>query len=308
MSRHIVVWVGCLMSLGVVATAQEPDVKARLQAVQNLAALLPEGARVERDVAYVSDGHERQKLDLYIPPGDNSKRPLIVWVHGGGWKQGSKEHTPAIPALSQGCVVASINYRLSQHAPFPAQIQDCQAAIRWLRGNAEKYGIDPDRIGVWGASAGGHLVALLGTASDTDAWEKIGEHRDQSAKVQCVVDWFGPADFSLFGEIVAKPGTSVGQLIGPIDGDAKEKFRRASPVTYITHDDPPFLIMHGDQDKLVPLRQSEKLRDDLKAAGVTVELVTLEGAAHGGAQFLEEATRSKIRGFFAEHLHIAETK
>jgi acetyl esterase/lipase len=289
-----------------VVLAQPPALKkAKAKAAQPLAVALPEGTRVEKDVPYIANGHERQKLDLYLPPGEGTKRPVLVWVHGGGWRQGSKDRTPALPVVSQGTAVVSINYRLSEHATFPAQIQDCQAAIRWLRGNAAKYGLDPDRIGVWGASAGGHLVALLGTASDTDAWEAIGEHRDQSAKVKCVIDWFGPADFSLFGEVVAQSDTPIGKLFGPID-DAKTQYRRASPVIYVTKDDPPFLIMHGTEDRLVPLKQSERLRDELKANDVPVELAVLDGSGHGGPAFLDETSRGKIREFLQKNLHGAK--
>jgi acetyl esterase/lipase len=279
--------------------AQEQPRPKRLANILPVA--IPEGTRTEKDVPYIPNGHERQKLDIYVPPGEGLK-PVIVWVHGGGWKQGSKDRTPALGALGQGCVVVSINYRLSQHATFPAQIQDCQAAIRWLCGNAAKYQIDPDRIGVWGASAGGHLVALLGTASDTQAWEPIGEFPQQSAKVQAVVDWFGPTDFSLFGEVVARSDSSIGKLIGETNGDAKAKFRTASPVTYVTADDAPFLIMHGDKDPLVPLRQSERMVEELKAKNVEVELITYEGAGHGGAEFISDESRQRISDFFAKHL------
>lgn len=306
MSLRGVLLIIAMCSLAPLAAQEPPIPKLRPENVLPL--VIPEGTRTEKDLAYIPDGHERQKLDIYVPPGDGAK-PLIVWVHGGGWKGGSKDRgTLAIGALSKGYVVASINYRLSQHATFPAQIQDCQAAIRWLRANAEKYHIDPNRIGVWGASAGGHLVALLGTASDATAWEAIGEHRDQSAKVQAVVDWFGPADFSLLGEAVANSDSAIGQLIGETNGDANAQYRTASPVTYITPDDAPFLIMHGTEDKLVSLRQSQRLLDRLKEQGVDAELVVYEGAGHGGAAFISTASREKIDAFFAKHLKSAPLK
>lgn len=124
------------------------------------------GVRALKDIAYVPEGHARQKLDLYLPAAEpNAPLPLIVWVHGGAWQAGSKEGCPAVGFVGKGYAVASINYRLSRHAIFPAQIQDCQAAIRWLRVHADEYRIDPNRFGVWGASAGGHLVALLGVCN-----------------------------------------------------------------------------------------------------------------------------------------------
>ena len=151
---------------------------------------VPEGVTVYRDVAYVTDGHERQKLDLYVPEvGENL--PLIIWVHGGAWRGGDKAHYVRMEYLKAGYAGASINYRLSQHAIFPAQIEDVKAAVRWLRTNAETYRLDPNRFAAWGSSAGGHLVAMLGTAGDVAEFE-VGENLKVSSRVQAVVDYFGP--------------------------------------------------------------------------------------------------------------------
>ena len=151
---------------------------------------LPEGTKSLRNVAYVTNGHERHKLDLFIPAGTTNALPLIIWVHGGAWMGGSKEQCPALPYLQKGYAVASINYRLSQHAIFPAQIEDCKAAVRWLRAHAKENNLDPDRFAVWGASAGGHLVALLGTAGDVKKFD-VGPNLEVSSRVQAVVDCFG---------------------------------------------------------------------------------------------------------------------
>src|SRR5262249_39045436 len=157
---------------------------------------LPNGTKVHKDLEYVQGGHERQRLDLYVPERADTPLPVIVWIHGGAWMGGSKDGgVPALPFLGKGYAVASVNYRLSQHAVFPAQIQDCKAAIRWLRANAKTYNLDPERIGVWGASAGGHLVALLGTSGGVEDLEGKGGNADQSSRVQAVVDFFGPTDF-----------------------------------------------------------------------------------------------------------------
>src|SRR5205085_165270 len=137
---------------------------------------------------------ERNRLDLYLPEKAQGRLPVVVWIHGGAWRAGSKDHCPAVPLTAKGFAVASINYRFSQHAVFPAQIEDCKAAIRWLRANADKYHLDPDHIGAWGASAGGHLVALLGTSGNKKELEGKGGNLEQSSKVQCVIDWFGPTD------------------------------------------------------------------------------------------------------------------
>lgn len=154
---------------------------------------VPEGVTVHRDVAYVTNGHERQKLDLYVPDvGQNL--PLIIWVHGGAWRGRSKAHYIPMEYLNAGYAGASINYRLSQHAIFPAQIEDVKAAVRWLRANAATYRLDPNRFAAWGSSAGGHLVAMLGTTRNIEEF-KVGENLGVSSRVRAVVDYFGPTDF-----------------------------------------------------------------------------------------------------------------
>ncbi|HEV3142992.1 MAG TPA: alpha/beta hydrolase, partial [Gemmataceae bacterium] len=155
---------------------------------------LPEGARAEKNLEY--GPHERNQLDLYLPKSDGPN-PLIVWVHGGAWWAGSKDGGIApLPLLEKGYAIASINYRYSKQAIFPAQIEDCKAAVRFLRANAKKYHLDSDHVGVIGASAGGHLVALLGTTGDVKELEGDGLNKEFSSRVQAVVDVFGPADLT----------------------------------------------------------------------------------------------------------------
>ena len=180
---------------------------------------VPEGVTVYRDIAYVADGHERQKLDLYVPEtGENL--PLIIWIHGGAWRGGDKKNYIRREYLKAGYAGASLNYRLSQHAIFPAQIEDVKAAVRWLRANAETYGLDPNRFAAWGSSAGGHLVAILGTAGDVDKFE-VGENLEVSSRVQAVVDYFGPTDFLQMdaqslpdGLVHNAPDSPESQLVG----------------------------------------------------------------------------------------------
>lgn len=264
----------------------------------------PPDAKTYRDVPYVTGGHERQKLDLYAP-ATGRKRPLLVWIHGGGWEQGNKKECPALGMVGRGYIVASINYRLSQHAIFPAQIEDCKSAIRWLRAHAEEYGIDPERIGVWGASAGGHLCALLGTTAHTKQFDK-GENLDQSSSVQCVIDWFGPTDFLRWGNksifTVTDPKSPLYKLFGgPLpENDALAK--TAGPVNFVQKDAAPFLIMHGDKDSLVPLQQSEELHEALKTAGVESTLDVLAGSNHGGAEFFAEPKLKLMIDFVERHL------
>ncbi len=251
---------------------------------------LPQGVRVLRDLAYVENGHERQKLDLYLPAKAEGLLPLLIWIHGGGWQNGSKEGCP--PArqgyLDRGYAVASINYRLSGHAVFPAQIEDCKAAIRWLRAHSKEYCIDPARFGVWGSSAGGHLVALLGTSGAETSFD-VGAHLGVSSRVQAVCDYYGPTDLTRMDENAAPgarmrhndPESPESKLLGGPVQENKEKAARASPLTYVTTNMPPFLIVHGDADPVVAFNQSELLFDALKRAGGAVHLHRIKGAGHG---------------------------
>jgi acetyl esterase/lipase len=215
-----------------------------------------------RDLAYVENGHERQKLDLYVPESPEPL-PVILWIHGGGWQAGSKDGCPPLREgyAEKGYAVASIGYRLSGDAVFPAQIEDCKAGIRWLRAHAKEYNLDPDRFGVWGSSAGGHLVALLGTSGDVSEFD-AGAHLDQSSRAQAVSDYYGPTDFKVFVttsryERHAAADAPEAKLIGGAVLDNPEKVKRANPITYVSKDDPPFLIVHGDEDGTVPHNQSE---------------------------------------------------
>lgn len=255
------------------------------------------GVRVLRDLEYIPGGHERNRLDLYLPEKAARPLPVILFVHGGGWQRGDKTNTPARVFATRGFAVAAMNYRFSQHATFPAQIQDCKAAVRWLRANAKKYSLDADHIGAWGGSAGGHLVALLGTTAGVKEFEGPGGNLDQSSAVQAVVDWYGPTDFLTVG---VKDTRS--KLLG---GDAQalpEKAKKASPMTYVSRDAAPFLIMHGDEDQTVPIAQSETFAAALKQAGADVTFVVLKGGKHGGALFTNAENLKLIEGFFARHL------
>ena len=263
---------------------------------------LPPGAQVPRDLEYIAEGHARNRLDLYLPARADRPLPIVVWIHGGAWLAGSKEGCPAVPFVAKGYAVASINYRLSQHAVFPAQIEDCKAALRWLRANAEKYHLDPKHVGVWGASAGGYLVALLGTSGDMKKLEGKGGNLDQSSRVQCVVDWFGPTDFTRMGGSHDDANAPEARLIGGPVQENKEKAAKANPITYVTKDSAPFLIMHGEQDNVVPISQSELLDEALRKAGVECTFVRIPGNGHGGPGFASPENRKRIEEFFAKHL------
>lgn len=260
---------------------------------------IPEDAKVLLDLAYVENGHDRQKLDLYVPA--EPKGPLMVWIHGGGWRGGTKSNPPGLAMLKNGVTVASVEYRFSQDAIFPAQIEDCKAAIRWLRAHAAEYGYRKDMIAAWGASAGGHLVAMLGVTGKVKDFD-VGANLDQSSEVQCVINWFGPADFpgydaNLPTPMVQKenPNSVLAQLFGGTVSEKLELAKRASPVTWVTKDAAPMLIMQGTKDPLVPLDQSERLYKKLKEAGADVTLDVIEGAGHGGKEFV---TVEKLKMMF----------
>jgi acetyl esterase/lipase len=273
---------------------------------------VPEGVQAYRDLAYIDDGHERHRLDLFVPQKSAQPLPLIIWIHGGGWSGGDKSGCPPLRSgyTQRGFAVASLNYRLSQHAVFPAQIEDCKAAIRWLRAHAKQYHLNPDRFGVWGSSAGGHLVALIGTSGDVREFD-VGENLNVSSRVQCVMDDYGPTLFTemdlhrIAGATLVHdaPDSPESRLIGGLISDPANaaKVARANPITYVTKDDPPFLIVHGDADPLVPHHQSEMLFDALKSAGVRVRFNTVKGGGHGvgfGGAELEKMRRD----FFERHL------
>ncbi len=265
---------------------------------------LPAGVRAVKDVVYATAGTRELKLDLYLPELRAAKPlPLIVWIHGGAWRAGTKENPPVIPLLAHGYAVASVGYRYTQEAPFPANLEDCKAAIRWLRSNAAKSGMDGERIGVWGSSAGGHLVALLGTTGDVAEFEGARGGQVISSRVQSVVDWFGPTRVERMSHHPSRidhdaPDSPESQLAGGPVQQNPQAAARLNPARYASSDDPPFLIQHGDADPLVPMEQSEILAESLRAAGAQVEFDVLRGAGHGGPAFQTRENLERVRQFF----------
>jgi acetyl esterase/lipase len=260
---------------------------------------------VYRDLPYVTNGHFRQKLDLYLPEA-TKLLPLVVWIHGGAFRLGDKGDNVPLECLERGYAVASINYRLSQHALFPAQIEDCKAAVRWLRAHAAHYGLDPQRFVAWGPSAGGHLAAMLGVTSHVRAFE-AGEHLDRSSRVRAVVDYFGPTDFLQMdahrlpdGMVHDAPDSPESELVGGPIQDNPDRVAQANPIAYVRPDAPPFLIVHGEADPLVPYHQSELLLAALQRAGVPASLYTVAGGGHGG--FTDPRVPILTQAFLARHL------
>ena len=229
---------------------------------------------------------------------------MVVNIHGGGFKGGDKAMGlgEIVPLVAGGDYAGvTINYRLSGEALWPAQIHDCKAAIRWVRANAAKYHLDPDRIGVIGGSAGGHLVAMLGASGDNKELEgDVGAYKGTSSRVQCVVDQFGPTDFLAMGGSHDDADSPESELIGGALQEHKDLARAASPITYITAKTAPMLILHGDRDPMVPYSQSVRLHAAMKKAGAESTFITVQGAGHGGFRNPEVAKR--IRQFFDKQL------
>jgi arylsulfatase len=265
---------------------------------------LPAGVKRIANLEYSRPATGALVLDLYLPTATPARPlPTVIWIHGGGWKNGSKENCPLTWLAAEGYAVVSLNYRLSWAAKWPAQLDDTRTAVRWLRTHAAKYGLDPARIAVSGGSSGGNLASITGTAPAA-----VGE--TVSSRVAAVIDFYGASDMLTMPVNVPGPGkteadlaTSNGaKLLGGIVRDRPDLARQVSPLHNITPDDPPFLILHGDQDDQVPLVQSERLHARLREVGIPSEFHVLVGAGHGGKAFDTPEIRAKIRAFLTRSL------
>lgn len=251
-----------------------------------------------------SNTSPRLLLDLYTP-NNNSNAPVIVWLYGGGWEAGSKDQNcfpKDLQLMKQGFAVACVNYRLTDEAPFPAQIEDVKSAVRWLRANAATYKLYDKKIGIWGGSAGAHLAALAGTTGDTKTFDK-GENLSYPSTVEAVVDMAGPTDLIAWAEpplYSSSPELTriLTKLLGGPLAENQEKAQTANPINYITPNDPPFMIFHGELDISVPVSQSQRLHNALQATGVKTTLTIFPGQDHGAPDFLSPKTTNTIVSFF----------
>ena len=262
--------------------------------------------KIVKDIKYATTPEKELLLDLYMPT--NAIKPaLMVWIHGGAWSGGSKENPPT-EFIEHGFALASINYRLSGEAKFPAQIHDIKAAIRFLRANAKKYGFDADKIIIWGSSAGGHLAALAGVTNENAALEgTLGENLQTSSKVQAILDYYGPTNLITILKQSTPHGLNVRTpalelLFGKPVKDATAELNLASPVFHVDKNDPPLFICHGDQDIQVPVNQSIELYGKYKQAGLKVEMEFIYGAAHGGKEYTNPILIEQVLKFLKNNL------
>jgi acetyl esterase/lipase len=267
-------------------------------------AAIPAGVELVTDIAY-REGNPKWRLDLAMPKerGDRP-RPALVIIHGGGWRSGDKGggmwRSLPLEYAAKGYVAISINYRLTDEAPFPACVEDVKCAVRWLRAHAEKYHVDRERIGAYGNSAGARLVAMLGLVGPEAGLEGDGPYQDQSSLVQAVCCAATPTDFTDWEG--RAPEAKAGLLAGPAESLA-ERARKASPISCVGPDAPPFLVVHGTADNTVPFSQGEKFVRALKAAGAKdVTFMKYEGAGHGVFNQHIDETGPAMEAFFARTL------
>jgi acetyl esterase/lipase len=281
--------------------AQKREAQARQNAARRNEARPNRNVNVSTDIEYGKAGERNLTLNLYKPVKPSGETlPVIVWIHGGGWRNGDKSSGSRLNEFvaTGNYVGVSVGYRLSGEAVWPAQIHDCKAAVRWVRANAKEHGIDPERIGLWGSSAGGHLVSLLGTSSDVEELDGSNGTPGVSSRVKCVVDYCGPSQMTIFKHQAAT-------LLFGTEENHKAQSEIASPATHVTKDDPAFLIVHGTDDGTVPFSQAELFYDKLKAAGVDVTFIKMEGGGHGIGG--PEIT-ARVKNFFDKHLRDKDVK
>ena len=249
---------------------------------------------IQRDIEYATVDDHRLLLDLHLPASREIPPQLIVWVHGGAWRSGSKKSMPLKELVNKGYAIASIDYRLSPVAKFPAQIHDIKAAIRFLRDKQSEFGYNANKIAIAGSSAGGHLVALVGVTNGHESLEgHVGEHLKQSSDVHAIVDLYGPTNFLTILKQSTPHGLGVRVpalqlLLGGQPEDKVELAQLASPVFHVDQDDPPLLVIHGDQDPQVPINQSHELHGKYEQLELPVQFEVVHSGAHGGPQFYDD--------------------
>jgi acetyl esterase/lipase len=269
--------------------------------------IFPQGTVLRGNIMYNNDTLPKHLLDIYLPASAKGKLPLVIFIHGGGWLSNDKYadmgymRKTVAEIVSSGFALASIDYRFSTQAVFPAQILDCNRAISFLYDNADEYGFDKNLFAVIGFSAGGHLASLVGLSKNNNVSAFLMPGTSKSFSFKAVADFYGPAELIMFpGAIDAK--SPEGILIGAAPLDRPDLSKAASPVTYVDKNDPPFIIIHGEKDNLVSPSQSRLLSSWLTLAGVQNELIIVKDAPHFGPMFDADEIRNKVISFLKEHL------
>ena len=290
--RRKVSWLaGTLLVIAVGAPAQESS----------------SGFRKIEDVVYAEVDDHELKLDLYLP-ADAADPPLLVYVHGGAWRGGSKDRVMTTAFVDDGYAMASLDFRLSGDARFPAQIHDIKAAIRFLRANAGTLGYNPTRLAILGSSSGAHLATLVGVTNGEDELEgRIGDHLDQSSDVQAIVSYYGASNLTTILALSTPHGLSVRSpaldlLLGGQPDEEVDLAQLASPIFHVDASDPPLLILHGDQDPQMPINQSHELHHAYKEQAIPVQFEVVHGAAHGGERFTDARRNALVKAFLDEQL------
>ncbi len=258
----------------------------------------------EQNIEYSNPDNQHLQLNMARPKEGNAPFPVVLCIHGGGFRAGTRDGYDGLikQLAARGYVAVTVTYRLAPKYQFPAAVYDVKAAVRWLRANAKKYKINPDKIGVTGGSAGGHLAQFLGVTADYPAFEGDGGNPKQSSKVQCVVNVFGPSDFT---QSYGKSVDAAEVLPLFLGGNLEQQRRRhivSSPLYWVNPDTAPTLIIHGTKDPYVAYDQSVQLRDRMKTADVEVELLTIEGAGHGFQGEDAKRADAALFDFFDKHL------
>jgi len=261
-----------------------------------------DAADVVKDVVFATIGDKSLALDIYTPSGE-PRDGLIIWIHGGAWRAGSKNKVPVLDLVDKGWALASVDYRLSGEARFPAQIHDIKAAIRFLRANQDKYGLRADRVFIAGSSAGGHLAALTGVTNGHETLEgKVGGNRGQSSDIQGIISLYGASNLTTILNQSTPHGLSVrvpalDAFIGGQPDELVDETRLASPVFHVDRGDPPLLMIHGDQDPQMPINQSIELLGKYNDFNLDVTFVPIHGGKHGGERFYDEERIEKMHAF-----------
>jgi acetyl esterase/lipase len=288
---------------------------ASLAAFSTGSALAQPGTKKIADLEYARSGADALRLDLYQPANPNGG-PLLVWLHGGAWENGTKTAIPAavVGLAGRGYTIASVDFLPASAARFPGQVLEVKAAVRFLRAQARTYGYDATRIGILGASSGAHLAALVGTSNGEAELEgTLGEHLDQSSAVQAIVSYFGASNLTTildqstpFGVGVRQP--ALVRLLGGLPSEVAPLAKLASPVFHVDSSDPPLLLLHGDQDRQMPINQSHELEGAYEKQGLDVDFIVVHDAGHGGDEFYAPAHLDRLVTFLDAELRPAKRR